>query len=57
MGRQRYPASNKVNFTMSGIQTKVTRQTKEQGNMTHEENNQLTEVNSELTQMLELEDE
>lgn len=53
MGIQKYPASNRVNFTMSGIQTNITRQTKQWRNKTHEENNQLIETNSELTQMLE----
>lgn len=38
MGREKYPAFNKVNFTMSGIQSKMFNYAKKQGNITHNEN-------------------
>lgn len=50
--------TQKIKFIMSDIQTKITRHTKKQKNMTHnEENNQSIETNPEPTQMLESEDE
>ena len=52
---EKYPESNKVKFTISGIQSKLTGHAKKQENTTHnEKNNQSVASNSELTQMLRL---
>lgn len=42
IGRQKYPAFNKVKFTMSGIQAKIARNAKEENTTHNEEKNQWT---------------
>lgn len=55
LGIQKYPASNKRKFTMSGIQLKITRHTKKQENTTHNEKEcRSTEIDPELRWILEL---
>lgn len=52
---QIYPAHNKENFTMFGIQLKITRYIDKQKNMTNiEEENQLIQTHPQLTQILTL---
>lgn len=41
---QKYPASNKVKFTISGIQLKIIRHAKKQENMTHHQGNNETDL-------------
>ena len=55
IGIQKYPVPNKVKFTISGIQEKMTRHTKKLENATHsEEQTQLIETDSGMTQTAEL---
>lgn len=54
---QKHPASNEMKFLLSGIQSKITRQTKKQKNMSYnEEKNQSIKTDPEPMQMLELAD-
>lgn len=54
---QKHPAPNEMKFLLSGIQSKITRQTKKQKNMSYnEEKNQSIKTDPEPMQMLELAD-
>lgn len=55
MGMQKYPAPNQIKFTMSDIQSKITRHKEKQKNMTpNQERNQPKEIDPGLAHKLAL---
>lgn len=55
IGIQKYPAPNKLKFTMPAIQQKITRYAKKQENVTqNQEEEKQIEANPEIEQMIEL---